>query len=355
MFRPLILTGLLLGALPAAAQEDAGAYLAGRAAQMSDDFATSARYLSQAMARDPQNLPLLEALAGAYLSLKEVDKADVVAEKLLEAGGESQVGALAILSDRVEAGDWEGVLSRLDDGVGVGPLYDGLVRGWALIGAGRPEEALAAFDAVGTEGSVAAYGAYHKALALAALGRFGEAEDLLAGEEGLRLTRRGLRARAEILSQLGRNETAADLLTGGGSGDLDAALAGVREAIEAGETLDYTVAPDATAGVAEVSFDIANAVTGQTAPSYALLYSRMAEYLRPDHTEATLLSAILLEEMQQYDLAVESYDRVPADDPAYLAARLGRSEAQMTAGRKGQAIETMQQLRGDIPTGRSFT
>ncbi len=349
MFRPLILTGLLLGALPAAAQEDAGAYLAGRAAQMGDDFVASARYLSQAMARDPENLPLMEALAGAYLSLEEVDKAAAVAGEMLEAGGESQVGALAILSDRAAAGDWEGVLARLDDGVGVGPLYDGLVRGWALLGAGRTEAALAAFDAVGTDGSVAAYGAYHKALALAALGRFEEAENLLAGEEGLRLTRRGLRARTEILSQLGRAEAASDLLAGSEAGTLDAALAGVRERLDAGETLDYTVAPDATAGIAEVSFDIANAVAGQTSPSYALLYARMAEYLRPDHTEATLLSAILFEEMEQYDLAVESYDRVPADDPAYLAARLGRAEAQMSAGRKGQAIETMQRLAGEYP------
>ncbi len=349
MFRPLVLSGLILAAAPLAAQQNAGAYLAGRAAQMDDDFNASARYLAQAMAQDPVSLPLMEALTGAYLSLKDVEKAETVAARLLDAGGSSQIAALAVLTDAAGAQDWDGLLARLADGVSVGPLYDGLVEGWALIGAGRVDEALAAFDRTGEDPSVAAYGVYHKALALASVGRFEEAQSVLADEDTLRLTRRGLLARAEILSQLGRNDEAAALLVEETEGNLDPTLADARRALAAGETLKFSVAPDARAGIAEVGFDIANAIVGQTAPSYALLYARSAEYLRADHVEATLLSAALFEEMGQFDLATATYDRVEPEAPAYVSARLGRAEAQVGAGHPDEAIRTMQDLAQDYP------
>ena len=41
-----------------------------------------------------------------------------------------------------------GLLDGLDAGQSVGPLFDGLLRAWALVGAGRMGDALAEFDAI---------------------------------------------------------------------------------------------------------------------------------------------------------------------------------------------------------------
>ncbi|MYA86877.1 MAG: tetratricopeptide repeat protein, partial [Boseongicola sp. SB0662_bin_57] len=65
---------------------------------------------------------------------------------------------------------------------------------------------------------------------------------------------------------------------------------------------------------------------------------------RPDHIDALLLTAELLEQLDQHDLATEVYDKVPRDHPEFHAAELGRAEALRQSGQEGAAIEVLQQL-----------
>ena len=60
-------------------------------------------------------------------------------------------------------------------------------------------QALAAFDEIAVRPGLAAFGGYHKALALANVGDFEGAEALFSGPDGAQLqsTRRGLAARAQ--------------------------------------------------------------------------------------------------------------------------------------------------------------
>ena len=84
--------------------------------------------------------------------------------------------------------------------------------------------------------------------------------------------------------------------------------------------------------------------------AFTLLYSRMAEYLRPDHVDAILLSADLLEAQQRYELAARAYGAVPADDPAYYAAELGRANTLERSGKPDAAVEVLASLAKDFPT-----
>ncbi|TDL76252.1 tetratricopeptide repeat protein [Palleronia sediminis] len=353
MFRPVILAAALAWpGLPALAQDraDAGAYLAGRSAQLGDDFQSAAGYLARAYAADPANPAIAEGLLGAEVALGAWDRATEIASAMRAAGSGSQVAALALLSELAARGDWSGLLGDLDGGLSVGPLFDGLARGWALLGDDRDEEALAAFDRVSDgAGGVGAFGRYHKALALGALGRFDEAAQLLDEASDMRLSRRGLIAQAQILSHLDRHDDARRILDAEFGAQLDPALVTLDDRLAAGEVLEFTIAPDARAGIAEANYDIASVVTGETAPGYALLYSRLAEYLRPSHTEAILLSAALLEEMEMFDLASEAYDSVAPDDPAFATSELGRAEVLRASGREEEAIATLRALAAEQP------
>ena len=348
MFRTAIFALCLTGvALPGAAEPDAGAYLAGRSAQLADDFSAAERYLSEALTRDGDNAQLMEALVGAQMTLMEFDRAATVADRLVETGSNSQIAALALLAEHARNEDWQGLIDALDEGLSVGPLFDDLARGWSLVGLDRQEEALAAFDSVTEQQGVEAFGIYHKALALASLERFEEAAELLEQNEDIRLTRRGLKAEAQILSQIGRAEDARALLQEETGANLDVTLADTFNTLADGDPVEFTVAPDAKAGMAEVAFDIANTVVGETAPSYTVLYSRVAELLRPDHIEATLLSALLFEQMEQYGLAISTYGNVPAEDPAFVTAELGRAEALRAEGQLEQGVDVMEALAED--------
>ena len=115
--------------------------------------------------------------------------------------------------------------------------------------------------------------------------------------------------------------------------------------------------PDAQAGMAEVFFTFAAVLRNEAAGDYyVLLYSRIARYLRPEHVDALLLTASLLENLGEHDLAIAEYKSLPADSPAYHAAELGRADALRRSGKTAQAIEVLEQLarsHGDLPVVHS--
>jgi tetratricopeptide (TPR) repeat protein len=334
-----------------AADGNAGAYLAARQATFQSDFATAADYYTRALLRDPGNLSLLENALTAYIALGDFDRGVPIARRILQSGANSQIANLAMLTDASKRGEWQQIVDDIDAGQTVGPLYDGLARAWAYVGLGQMGEALEAFDTVaGTEG-VEVFGLYHKALALAAVGDFEGADAILAGtgEAGpLPLTRRGAMAHAVILAQLGRSDEAVEMIDTTWV-SLDAELQGFRDALAAGEVPAFTAVTTATEGMAEISFSIAGALSGEAADGFTLVYGRAAQHLRPDHIDALMLVAATLENLGRYELATEVYDLVPLDSPARLVAQIGRAEALMSSGDSAGAIEVFESLAKEHP------
>jgi tetratricopeptide (TPR) repeat protein len=341
----------LVTALPGHADVNAGAFLAARQAAADHDFAAASQYFARALLRDPGNAELMEFAVTSYTALGDVKRAAVVARQMIGGDTPSQIANLVLLGDAAKAAEWSDILADLDAGQSVGPLFDGLLKGWALIGDHQTEAAMTQFEEVSKAPGVRAFGQYHKALALAATGDFAGAEEVLAdpADGGLRLTRRGLVARAQILSQLGRQTDAIKVLRDVFGTDTDRVLDQVIDALEAGEAVPFDIAPDATAGVAEVFFSIGNALSGEANDAYTLLYTRMAEHLRPDHIEAKMMSAIMLDRLERFDLAIKAYGTVPRESAAFDAAELGRAEALRRSGKIDTATEVIRQLADQRP------
>jgi tetratricopeptide (TPR) repeat protein len=79
-------------------------------------------------------------------------------------------------------------------------------------------------------------------------------------------------------------------------------------------------------------------------------------HLRGDHVDAILLAAGLLEQMERFELATETYNLVGREDPAFYAAELGRSDALRRSGKPDAAIEVLQSLaetHSDLPVVHS--
>ncbi len=345
---------LAMTAAPAAAEMNAGAYLAGRSAGFASDYEEAARYYTRALIDDRSNPTLLESTVNAYVGLGDVERAVPVARRLLQTGASSQVANLVMVTDAAQRGAWEALLDDLEAGQSIGPLFDSLTTAWAQVGAGQMGEALATFDKVAGTSGVEAFGLYHKALALAYVGDFEGADRILSGENGpeVRLTRRGIVSFATILSQIDQNDAALELIAGAFGSDLDPALERLVAALQAGEAIPFDAITQPSDGVSEVLFSIGAALVGEATPSYTLLYTRLALALRPEHTEAILLTAELLEELTRYELATAVYDTVPRDDPAFHSAELGRANALELAGNVEAAIEALGQLsesHGEIP------
>lgn len=336
---------------PASAQSIPGAYLAGRQALHDSDFAAAAAYYSRALAMDPGNPGLMENLILSQLALGQIDRALPVAQIMQERGLNSQIAQMVVIANQIVAEDYDAILARDPQRQAIGPLVDGLVEAWALMGAGSVARALEAFDTVAATNGLRSFALYHKAMALAMVGDFEGAEAIFQQEEGglLGMPRRAAVARVEILSQLERNPDALALLTENFGSHLDPGLLALAQRLETGERLPFSHVRDVRDGMAEVFFTIGAALNGEASDDYALIYARMAVFLRPDHVDALLLSASLLDRLGQYDLSIEAYKRIPETSPDHHAAELGRAEALRRSARPDAAIEVLEQLARKYP------
>ncbi|SHH29071.1 tetratricopeptide repeat protein [Cognatishimia maritima] len=352
----LLATTFLIGAgaLPLQAETHAGAYLAARSATFSSDYATAAKYYTQLLARNPGEAFLLENLVLSNMALGQIDKAIAPARLLDQQEVNSQIGNMVLIAALIDDGNYAGLIERLEADLGIGPLVDGLMQAWAHLGNGSVSKATAAFDAVAVERGLQGFALYHKALALASVGDFEGAENIFGGETAntVQLSRRAVIAHIQILSQLERNEDAITVLDTLFGRDLDPELRAMRQLLEAGDTVPFALVSSPRDGMAEVLYSIANALQDEASPDYTLLYTRTAQYLQPDHIDALLLTAELLEQVEQYDLATEVYRSVPAGHHSFHAAEMGRAEALRAGGKVEAAVEVLTQLsrtHGDLP------
>jgi Flp pilus assembly protein TadD len=189
---------------------------------------------------------------------------------------------------------------------------------------------------------------YHKALALASVGDFEGAEGILSGRDAgpFRVTRRGVVAHVQILSQLERFDEAIRALDTAFPGAESPGIQGMMAQLKAGQPIAFDVARNAGEGMAETFFTIAATLSssGEADDTYTLLYARTAMALRPDHGDAILLAGDLYDALGQYDLAVDTYARVAADNPASFAADIGRSGALQAADKTEAALEVLRNL-----------
>jgi tetratricopeptide (TPR) repeat protein len=339
-------------ALPAMAQNgDAGAYLAARSAAINSDYRAAAGWYARALVQDPANTALLEGVVASNLGIGDFNLAAVAGQRLIDLGQPGQLAPIAVLAQRAQKADFAGILAEKTTAASVGALFDQLTRAWAELGNGRMSEALAGFDAVAKTPGMEAFGLYHKALALASVGDYEGADNILSGRANgpINIMRRGVIAHVQILSQLEKNPDALALLDRSFGAEADPTIDALRARLTAGEPIPYDVTRNATDGLAEVFFTLATALNGEADPSFTLIYARAAAYLRPDHTEATLLAAGMLEEQGQYDLATETYAKIAPTDPAFHIAEIGRAGALRATGKTEAATEVLQTLARNQP------
>ena len=307
------------------------------------------------MLADPANPTLLEGAVTAHLALGDIAAASANGRALLASGTRNQIAYLAVLAGDIQAGAYARILTDQAAGHSIGALIDKLIVAWALVGTGKMAQAQADFDAIIKTPGNGAFGLYHKALALASTGDYEGADRLLSGPDSgaVMQLRRAVLARAQILAQLERNPEAVALIDKAFGTRPDAGMADLRRRLAAGEPVTFDAARNATDGLAEVFFTLATALNEDADQTYVLLYARVAAALRPDHVEALLMSAEILEGLQQYDLASVVFGQVPASDPAYVSARIGQADAAIRAGHTDASVTILQALAQEYPRQES--
>ena len=318
------MAGAQEAASPAGAS--AGTYLAARAAEGAKDLPAAADLYARALEQDPTNARFLESALVANLALGRLDEARALADRLVGAGQSGSLATLARAATLAQAGEWRAVLQDLEAGRRVGPVADGLARGWAWMGEGETDRALAAFDELGATEGFRPFALYHKALALALSGDLDGAEATLAlpESEGMQQTRRSVLAQAQVLGALGRRDEALRLIEEVAGNAADPALATLRDRLQGDAPVAFDLIASPAEGLAEAYLNLAAAVAGDD-PTNAVILARAALALDPSESDAALLAGQLLSDLDQPDLAREVFAAVEPEDPDHLAAELGRA------------------------------
>ena len=341
---------ILGGSLPSFADVDTGAYLAGRQALGQHEFGMAGRYFAKGLEADPTHIGMLDSAQRVYMAQGDFARAEPVARQLADLDAANAVTHLILRTTQIAASDWDAVQADLDAGHQIGPLVDHLMRAWVLMGQGNMSGAMAAFDNVIASEGMGLYGITHKAYALASVGDFEGAVALYAmPQDGMRYSRQSAVAHAQMLSQLGQNDTALALIENVFGTQLDPEMLNLRDALQAGEAVAYSAVRTPAQAMADLFHVIAGLVENDAPADFVLLYTRAANHLWPENATAVLMTARLLEDMQQYDLANAAYSQVSPDDPSFHAAELGRAEVLRAAGRHEAAVEVLEGLARQFP------
>jgi tetratricopeptide (TPR) repeat protein len=142
-------------------------------------------------------------------------------------------------------------------------------------------------------------------------------------------------------------------------GDADAALRLVREQVaerpdqpvlesalaelEAGRTLPPPF-DSPTGGMADALWGIAQALHQEQGGARAVLYARLALFLKPDLAEATLLIGDVYVDQQNFDAAIDTYEAIDDTSPISFAGKLRIASALHELDRKEQAFELLEGL-----------
>ena len=350
----LAVLAALTGAARAAEGADAGAWLAARAASGLGDFRAGAFWYDRALQGDPANQQLLDGAVLSSIGLGDFPAAADYARRLGQTGARSQTAFLALTAEQAVKGDFAQLVADIQGGRSIGTVLDKLIIAWAQLGDGKMTDALKAFDDLSKTDGLAGLGLYHKALALASAGDFEGAEAIFSGQAAgpIEVTRRGIIAHVQILSQLEQSPKALEIIDNTFGTDPDPELDAMRAKLKAGEPLQFDVVRTAQDGMAEVFRSLAEVLGDQADPGFLLLYTRVAAYLRPDLTDAVLTAAQILERQGQMDLAAETFAKVPPEDPLFHVAEMGRADTLIASGKVDAGIEVLQALtrsHADLP------
>ena len=349
LLRSAIAATALMSAGLAAASSLSGAYLAGMQADFRDDYAEAASYYQRALETDPDNVGLMMNEVVARVAMDDVAGAKPIADRLDAADSGNQIATLVRLADALAIGDFDQAAAILGTAgeETINPLLGGLLAGWIEVGREDFAAAGARFDTMTGNDALAAYGQYHKALALAFAGDFVSAASILAGDEDgpLHLNRAAIVAHAEVLAQIGREDDAVALLDEALAGGVpDAPIIALRDSLAAGAEVPFDAITRARDGAAEAFLTLADALNGEESQRVALVHARLAAHIRPDLIEADLLAADILEAQGQYALATEALAGVPQDSPWYVTAQIHRADTQRSAGDAEGGIATLTAL-----------
>ncbi|HYB11736.1 MAG TPA: tetratricopeptide repeat protein [Alphaproteobacteria bacterium] len=307
-------------------QSAAGYYLAAKQAENDGDRATAAKYMSEALKRDPDNVDFLRETFQLVLGEGQFEEADRLAHRLVVALPDNQLANVMLALEDAKAGQFAAAEMRMSQmpRVGLGSVTAPLLLAWALEGEGNTDAALKALDQLSSVRGFGVLSDFHAGFINDVAGRTAAAEAAYkkAIESESNPSFRVVDAFANFYARQGRFEEAEALFRRYSAGAPDTVRIELTlKALQSGEKPKPEVA-DAKRGMGEAMFDLGSALRQDASARLALQYIRLSVFMAPDFTVAKLTLADTLAADDRNDEALALYREIQPEDPLYFSAQL---------------------------------
>ncbi len=323
-----------------------GAFLAARYAGVNRDAEGAAIYYSEALDRLPGNSVLTDRAFITSVIAGDLDRAADLAVDAASIGDPSRLATLYHASDLIAHRRYNQALDVLEGGPEYGPynaFFSNILIQWALVGAGRSDEALASANELRAPGFLSPHLWLHKAMLFDAAGQSEAAE---AGYRSAVFTSTFRRLATEMygafLLREGRREDAVDLYDAYLRDDpAEASIIQARAAALRGARAPHL--PSIPALTARAVLGPTADLAAQADMDLTVVYMRMVQRMDPDLAPLNVVLAGSLDRIGLHDLALAEYASV-TEGPFHLGAQIDRIVLMATLGRMEAAYEASRAL-----------
>jgi len=285
----------------------------------------AAAYFGRALARDPENPVLIERSFIHELSVGNLDRAEELAQSVLEVSTDHRMGRIVLGLAAVREGRHDAGREHFAEAAftPLGELTSGLLTAWSFAEERKLDEALAALGVLESQDAFGNFRLLHSGLIATHLGDHVRAEKAFRDAyERAGSSLRVVQAFGAFLERTGRGQEAAGLYdlfleTAQRSPLVEEA----RARIEANELPEPFIGT-ASDGMAEAMFSLANVMLAEQSMDVALVYAQLALSLKPDFAIAHALIGEIHEDAELYERAIEAYEKISEDSPLWPSAEI---------------------------------
>jgi tetratricopeptide (TPR) repeat protein len=327
-----------------------GSYLAARHASVERDAASAATFYRSALRTDPKNNELLDRAFISSLAEGDIDEAVKLADRILAVDKTNRVARLVIGVRDLKQKKYASAQTNINQSIR-GPITDlvaTLLSSWAAYGAGDAKGAVANIDKLAGPEWYPIFKDLHAGLILELAGKEKDAGVRL--ERAYKLEDSMLRVSDDYARWLSRNKDAASATAVYEAFDKKLPrhplVQDAMRELNAGKKLPPIV-DSPQAGAAEALYGIGATLTRRGGEDLALVYLQLALYLVPNQPMALLSLADLYESVKRPQMAIKSYERVPASSPLKRNAQIQLAIDLDAADRTEEAIKILKGVTAD--------
>ncbi|MBU4527687.1 MAG: tetratricopeptide repeat protein [Hoeflea sp.] len=332
----------------------AGAFLAGRTADVDNDTGRAIEFYRKALEFDPENADIKQRLMVALLTDGRFEEGVVLARELKEDPAVAQVSNLALLVEATTKREYRKAASLIkpDDSNPIDNLLNTLLKAWTEYGDSKGSEGIRSILALEGPPWYPVFTRYHAGAMAWAMGNKAEARkhftDLIADPQGGGAAPdtyiRGVMALAGMEARDGNTRAALDALAKGEDFSPGyAPLAALRQLIDEGGKPEAGV-KTAQQGAAAAFFTLGSALNREGAEETVAVYLQFARVLDPADASTLVILGGLKERLGKIEDAIAIYEAVPETSPMRRVSELQLGLALADLERTDEAKEHLKAL-----------